>query len=330
MALKVHRAVERWPIRGSFTIARGRRAVAETVVVTLRDAAGNSGRGEAVPYGRYGETPASVLAAVDAVTPALAEGAGRDALMSLMPAGAARAAADAALWDLEAHRTGRPVWSLASVPEPQPVATARTVSLDTPDAMAAAARALARDGAPLVKLKLGRPADDADRLRAVRAAAPGARLVADVNEGWQAADLARLGPVCAEVGLELLEQPLPAGADATIAAPVPLCADESLHGHDPFDALPPGYGAVNLKLDKAGGLTRALALADAAAARGLDLFLGCMVATSLALAPALLLAHRARWVDLDGAWLLSRDRAPGLLYSGSVVAPAAPGLWGDG
>ena len=330
-ALSLCVGVERWPIRGGFTIARGAKGSADVVAVTLTDASGHYGRGEAVPYARYGESLEGVTAAIEALRPALADGLDRCGLQTALPAGAARAAVDAAFWDLDARRQGRPVWQIADLDAPQPIRTARTIALAEPETMARAAAALSPSAETLLKLKLGRPDTDAERLSAVRAAAPEARLVVDVNEGWSRDDLARLGPVCADHGVDLLEQPLPADDRGPVRAPVPLCADETFQGTDPLATLPAGYDAVNLKLDKAGGLTGAWALLAAVEARGLSIFLGCMVATSLALAPAMMLASRARWVDLDGAWLLDTDRAPGLAYDAAGwVSYPAHGLWGDG
>ncbi|MCS0504148.1 N-acetyl-D-Glu racemase DgcA [Ancylobacter mangrovi] len=318
--------VERFPIRGRFTIARGSKTEAVVILAELREG-DVVGRGECVPYARYGESVEGVLAAVAAMAAPLAAGLDRRALQERMPPGAARNALDCALWDLEAKRAGVPVHELAGLPAPEPVVTAFTISLDTPETMAQAAAACGR---PLLKLKLGMPGD-AGRLAAVRAAAPGARLVVDANEGWTPGDIAENLAACAEAGVELVEQPLPAGADALlaeIARPVAVCADESVHGRDTLGRLIGRYDAINVKLDKTGGLTEALALAREAQAAGLDLMIGCMVATSLAMAPALLLSPLARFVDLDGPLLLARDREPGLRYEGSLVYPPEPALWG--
>jgi L-alanine-DL-glutamate epimerase-like enolase superfamily enzyme len=319
--------IERWPIAGVFTIARGARTEAAVVVAELRDG-DRLGRGECTPYPRYGETIEGVAAAVEAMREPLAHGLDRAGLQLAMPAGAARNALDCALWDLEAKRAGRPAHSLAGLAEPRPLVSAYTISLDAPPAMAeAAAKAAAR---PLLKVKLGGEGDPA-RIRAVRAAAPAAELIVDANEAWAPADLAANLAACAEAGVTLVEQPLPAGADAALASivrPIPVCADESLHDRASLDALMGKYDAVNIKLDKAGGLTEALALAVEAERRGFALMVGCMVATSLSMAPAMLVAQRARVVDLDGALLLARDREHGLRYEGSIVHPAEPALWG--
>ncbi|ADH89398.1 Mandelate racemase/muconate lactonizing protein [Ancylobacter novellus DSM 506] len=317
---------ERFPIRGSFTIARGSKSEAAVVLVELHED-GLVGRGECVPYARYGESVEDVAAALTALAAPVAAGMGREKLSSLLPPGAARNAIDCAFWDLEAKRTGTPAYELAGLPAPQPAITAFTISLDTPEAMAEAARA---SGHELLKLKLGTDGDP-ERIAAVRAATPGTRLIVDANEGWTAANLASNLAACADAGIELVEQPLPAAEDALLAytaRPVPVCADESAHGLDSLPQLVGRYDALNIKLDKTGGLTEALALARAARAAGLDIMVGCMVATSLAMAPAMLLAPLARFVDLDGPLLLARDREPSLRYEGSVVYPPEPALWG--
>jgi L-alanine-DL-glutamate epimerase-like enolase superfamily enzyme len=252
----------------------------------------------------------------------------RETLRRQMPAGAARNALDCALWDLEAKRAGQRAAALAGLPPLRPVTTAYTISLDEPEAMAATAAGAARR-MPLLKLKLG-GAGDAERLRAVRLACPTVRLIADANEACTSELLPSLMQAAAETGVELIEQPLPADADAALAGarPVPVCADESLHTLADLDRLAGRYDAINIKLDKAGGLTEALALAAAARARGLSIMVGCMVSTSLAMAPALLLAQDAAWVDLDGPLLLARDRTPALSYEGALVHPPEPPLWG--
>jgi L-alanine-DL-glutamate epimerase-like enolase superfamily enzyme len=320
-------ATERWPIAGAFTISRGSKTEAEVVVAEVSDGL-YRGRGECVPYERYHETSEGVSAAIVALTPQVAAGLDHAALQGLLPAGAARNALDCALWDLAAKRAGRPVHELAGVPPPVPRVTAYTISLGSPDVMAeAAAKAASR---PLLKVKLGQPGDP-DRIRAVRAAAPRAELIADANEGWTADNLAENLAACAAAGVTLVEQPLPAADDAALAAvphPIPVCADESVHDRATLARLAGKYDAVNIKLDKTGGLTEALALAEAAERMGFALMVGCMIATSLAIAPALLVATRARVVDLDGALLLARDRPNGLRYDESRVHPAGPELWG--
>ncbi len=328
-ALRLSAAIETWPIAGAFTISRG--AKHEAVVVTAEVTDGrHTGRGECVPYPRYAETPAAALAAISSLGPALS--LDRAALQKAMPPCAARNALDCALWDWEAKSTGKPAWRIAGTPAPAPVLTCYTISLATPAEMAAKAASVLH--LPLLKLKLGAKGDaagDIERMRAVRRARPDARLVADANEGWAAADLERLLAVAAETGLETIEQPLPADDDAILARvphPIPICADESAHTADGLAALRPRYDAVNIKLDKTGGLTHALDMAAAARGQGLRIMVGCMVATSLAMAPALLLAATADWADLDGPLLLARDRAPGLAIDGGVIAPASPDLWG--
>ena len=319
-------AVDRFPIRGSFTIARGSKT--EAVVVTAEIKLGKAvGRGECVPYARYGESVENVVAALESARRALQSGADRRALQYILPPGAARNALDCALWDLEAKQVGQRVHELAGLPAPGPVVTAYTISLGTPEAMA---RAAAASGHALLKLKLGAEGDGA-RLAAIRRAVPAARLIVDANEGWTPGNLAANLAACAQAGVELVEQPLPAASDAllaTIPRPVPVCADESAHGLDTLPDLIGRYDALNIKLDKTGGLTEALALARAAKGHGLSVMVGCMVASSLSMAPALLLAGLADVVDLDGPLLLEKDRAPGLVYEGSRVFPASPALWG--
>ncbi|MFN3658894.1 MAG: N-acetyl-D-Glu racemase DgcA [Pseudolabrys sp.] len=324
-------AVERWPIAGSFTISRGAKTEAVVVVAELSDG-GARGRGECVPYARYGESVESVCAAIEAMRPALEAGLTREALQAAMPAGAARNALDCAFWDLAAKRSGTRVHALAGLPAPHPLVTAYTISLGAPDVMAQAAAGAARRR--LLKIKLGGNDDhggDPVRIAAVRAAAPDATLIVDANEGWRADNLAAHLSACAAARVALIEQPLPEGRDEALAGAsraIPICADESAHDRASLGALAGKYDAVNIKLDKAGGLTEALAMAAEAERRGLAIMAGCMVATSLAMAPAVLLAQRARFVDLDGPLLLARDRAHGLAYDGSEVAPPTPDLWG--
>jgi L-alanine-DL-glutamate epimerase-like enolase superfamily enzyme len=325
--LKLAVQIERWPIRGGFTISRGSKQEAVVVVVTISDG-GHSGRGECVPYGRYGESVEGVVGAIEACAPKVASGLSRAELAALLPPGAARNALDCALWDLEAKRSGRSAAALAGLPPLHPVTTAFTLSLGTPEAMAAKAREAS--AYPLLKLKLGGDGDE-ERLLAVREAVPQARLIADANEAWQPHDTESLLAVAATAGVELIEQPLPAGKDdllARIERLVPVCADESVHDRASLAHLTGRYDAVNIKLDKTGGLTEALLVAQEARALGLKIMVGSMVATSLAMAPALLLAQDAEWVDLDGPLLLSRDRVPGLGYAGAFVSPPPPELWG--
>ncbi|MEY4608675.1 MAG: hypothetical protein RL625_892 [Gemmatimonadota bacterium] len=342
IALEV--AVEHWPIAGRFTIARGSRSEAVVVVVTLR-ADGAVGRGECVPYARYGESVESVVVQIESLRglieragPQLAmppnagatspAGALRVAVQSALPAGAARNALDCACWDLEAKLTGMPAFERAGVAPPAPVITAYTLSLGTPDQMAAAA--IVAQHRPVLKVKLGGEGDAA-RIRAVRAAAPAATLIVDANESWRAHLLAQNLAACEAADVALIEQPLPAGEDAeldTVQTAIPICADESVHDRASLAYLAERYQAINIKLDKTGGLTEAIALAGEAKGLGLTLMVGCMLGTSLAMAPALLLAADAAFVDLDGPLLLAKDREPGLAYEGSTIIPADPRLWG--
>ncbi len=318
---------ERWPLASAFVIARGSKTEAHVVTATLRD--GESvGRGESVPYARYGESVQSVLAEIESVRSALEGGADRAALQTLLPPGAARNALDCALWDLEAKQAGAPVWRLAALAPPSPVETAFTLSLGSGESMGDAARAAA--DRPLLKLKIG-GADDLDRVEAVRRAAPNPRLIVDANEALDFGSLRRLAPDFARLDVRLIEQPLKSDEDEALEgydSPVLLCADESIHTRAELAACARRYGAVNIKLDKTGGLTEALALKAEAERLGLKIMAGCMVATSLAMAPALLIAQGAEVADLDGPLLLARDRAPGLLIDGSIIQPAAPALWG--
>ena len=318
---------ERWPLASAFVIARGAKTEAHVVVATLRDGP-LTGRGEAVPYARYGESVASVLAEIEGARSAVEAGADQATLFSLLPPGAARNAIDCALWDLQAKRAGGRVWDLAGLAAPAAVETAFTLSLGTAESMGEAARAAALR--PLLKLKIG-GADDLDRVEAVRRAAPNPRLIVDANEALSFDDLRRLAPEFARLGVGLIEQPLKADADEALegyASPVPLCADESIHTRAELAACARRYGAVNIKLDKTGGLTEALALKRAAEALGLQIMAGCMVATSLAMAPALLVAQGAAVADLDGPLLLARDRNPGLVICGSSISLPSPDLWG--
>ena len=318
---------ERWPIAGTFTISRGAKTEAAVVVAELSDGT-HRGRGECVPYVRYGETVESVVAAIDAMRPEIARGLDRVGLQQAMAAGAARNALDCAFWDLEAKRTGKPAHELAGLAAPQPLVTAYTISLATPEEMAVAA--LKAADRALLKVKLG-GAGDPERIAAVRRAAPHAELIVDANEAWTQQSLTDNLAACAAAGVTLIEQPLPDGHDDVLSAfrhPVPICADESVHARDSLAALRNKYDAVNIKLDKTGGLTEALATAEEAARLGLAVMVGCMVATSLAMAPAMLVAQRARVVDLDGALLLARDRLYPLRYEGSRVHPPSRALWG--
>jgi L-Ala-D/L-Glu epimerase len=320
-------AAERWPIAGAFTISRGAKTEATVVVVELSDGT-HRGRGECVPYARYSESVESVSAQIEALRARLTAGLSRSDLQGAMPPGAARNALDCAFWDLEAKHSGRPVHELAGLPAPQPVTTAFTISLAAPEEMAKATAKAAHRA--LLKIKLGGPGDP-ERIAAVRAAAPAATLIVDANEGWAEDNLTGNLAACAKAGVVLVEQPLPEGHDGALAEfkrPIPVCADESAHGLTSLPALAGRYDAVNIKLDKAGGLTGALAMAAEAERLGFTLMAGSMVATSLSVAPAVLVAQRARFVDLDGPLLLAGDRPNRLDYRDSLVYPATPALWG--
>jgi L-alanine-DL-glutamate epimerase-like enolase superfamily enzyme len=318
---------ERWPIAGSFSISRGAKTEAHVVVTELNDGR-HRGYGECVPYARYDETVKGVIEALGRIGQKLAFGLDRRALQGEMPAGAARNALDCAFWDLEAKRAGKPAYELAGLPVPHALTTAYTISLGTPETMAEAARAASQR--LLLKVKLG-GGGDPERIAAVRKAAPQSELIVDANEGWTADNLAANLAACAEAGVTLVEQPLPAGDDAALAAvprPVAVCADEGVHDRASLAGLVGRYDAVNIKLDKTGGLTEALAMVAEAERLGFGIMVGCMVSTSLAMAPAMLVAQRARVVDLDGALLLAKDRPDGLRYEGSLVHPPTSKLWG--
>jgi len=316
-----------WPLAQPFAISRGSRTTAEVVIAEIFD--GDSrGRGECVPYPRYGESVESVVQALEYMRGAVFSGLDREALQRAMPPGAARNALDAAFWDIEAKRADRRVADLAGIGPMKPLVTAYTLSLDTPERMGEAATIHRQR--PLLKLKLTGEGD-IERVRAVRRNAPAARLIVDANEGWTARQFAELAPALADLGVELIEQPLPVGADDALAEllhPIPVCADESCHVSADLDRLAGKYDAVNIKLDKTGGLTEALRLASAARERGFKIMVGCMIGTSLAMAPALLVAQQASVVDLDAPLLLAHDRVPGLRYDGSTVYPPEPALWG--
>jgi len=319
--------IERWPIAGAFTISRGAKTEAVVVVAEIGDGS-RTGRGECVPYARYGETPEGALAAILAMQGRLSGGLDRQVLQSAMPAGAARNALDCALLDLEAKMKGLRVWEILGRPAPRACTTAYTISLGTPDAMAAATANAAH--LPLLKIKLGGDGDG-DRIAAVRKAAPESELIVDANEAWTPANLEQNLAECAEVGVTLVEQPLPAGRDealARIRRPMTVCADESAHDRASLQAMRERYDAINIKLDKTGGLTEALVMADVAQALGFEIMAGCMVATSLAMAPAMLIAQQARFVDLDGPLLLAADRDGGLRYDNGMVYPPDAALWG--
>ncbi len=319
-------SIEQFPIAGHFTISRGSRTEAHVIVATIRQGA-TLGRGECVPYARYGESIDSVAAQIEAMLDPIDNGLTREDLRQAMPPGAARNAIDCALWDLEAKLSGKRVWQMAGLSEPDPLVTLYTISLDEPAAMAEVARNCGRSH---LKIKLGGE-QDADRLALIREAVPKATLVIDANEGWAEDTLETMLALCARQEIAMVEQPLPAGKDEMlrhIAHPVPICADESVHDLKSLPALLGKYDMVNIKLDKTGGLTEALYLKAEAERLGLSIMTGCMVASSLAMAPAILVAQGAAIVDLDGPLLLREDRPGGLRYEGALVYPSAPSLWG--
>lgn len=316
-----------FPIAGTFTISRGTKTSAEVILCTVSEN-GVFGRGECVPYRRYGETMESVGAQIEAARPLIEAGLSRADLQQAMPPGAARNAVDCALWDLEAKQSGTSVAIMLGLTNPHSLTTAYTISLGEPEIMAEHARANAARA--LLKVKVG-TGDDESRIRAVRAAAPNAAIILDANEGWPEDRLAHHLRVAAECGVALVEQPLPAGKDellAEIDRPILVCADESVHHTGDLASLRDRYDAINIKLDKTGGLTEALAMKREAERLEFQIMLGCMVGTSLAMAPAVLLAQDVAFVDLDGPLLLARDREPGLRYAGSLVFPPEAALWG--
>ncbi|MCM2400920.1 dipeptide epimerase [Rhizobium sp. S153] len=318
---------ERFPVAGSFTISRGSRTEIRVVTVTLSDGS-FIGRGECVPYARYDETVDGVIATILSCAADLKKGMTREALQSRLPAGAARNGLDCAFWDLEAKRGGRPAWQIAGIPAPKPVETAFTLSLGTPESMReAAAKNAAR---PLLKVKLGGEGD-VERIEAVRAGAPTSKIIVDANEGWSVEQYQALAPVLVKLGVTLVEQPLPAGKDDAlldIKRVLPVCADESCHDRASLAKLVGKYDAVNIKLDKTGGLTEALAMREVALVAGFDIMVGCMLGTSLAMAPAFLVAQGAPYVDLDGPLLLAADRDDPIRYDGSMMQAPAARLWG--
>ena len=319
--------IEHFPIAGEFKISRGSKTSADVIICTIRDGE-HSGRGECVPYKRYGETMESVEAEIKGVSRAIADGATRADIAGLLHAGAARNAVDCALWDLEAKLSGTSVADTLGLTSPQPLTTAYTLSLDTPDAMGRQAAHYAHRA--LLKIKMGTD-DDESRIRAVHAAAPDAALILDANEGWTESNIRHHLAISAECGVVLVEQPLPAGQDAILAGiehPMLICADESVHVTPDLADLVGRYDAVNIKLDKSGGLTEAMAMKREADRLGLSIMVGCMVGSSLAMAPAVLLAQGVQFVDLDGPLLLARDCEPALTYRQSLVYPPERALWG--
>jgi len=329
MTRKLSVASQSWPLKQTFRIARGAKNEAVVVVATIDDG-NHSGRGECVPYARYGETVASVTGQIEKLRRRVETGISRQDLQTLLPAGAARNALDCAMIDLEAKMSGKPAYLLLGLPAPAPVRTAFTLSVDEPKAMGAAAAGAAAKGYRLLKIKVA-GGQDVTRVEAVRRAAPEARLIVDANESWTPEEYDVLAPALAGLGVALIEQPLKADEDGYLAwaeAPIPVCADESCHTRADLQRIHRRYSHINVKLDKAGGLTEAVALAREAAAMGLKVMVGCMVSTSLAMAPATLLAGMAEFVDLDGPLLLARDREPALQYDTDLLHPASRELWG--
>jgi L-alanine-DL-glutamate epimerase-like enolase superfamily enzyme len=327
MAIRLNAVVEHFPIRGAFVISRERRTIQTVVRVTLEDGPVHA-QAECVPYKRYNETPEEVVKTILAQADAIANGLTRAELQTRLSAGAARNGLDCVLWDCEAKKTGKPVWQLANLPEPKPVTTMQTISLGTPDEMRAAAERL-KDW-PILKVKLGGDGDD-ERILAVFDGAPNAHLVADANEAWRETMYEKNLGACIDAKVALIEQPFPAGGDAILEKlprPIPVCADESLHDRYNLAAIAKRYDAVNIKLDKAGGLTEALLLKQEAKKQGFKIFVGSMVATSLSIAPAVLLAQGADFVDLDPPLLLAQDRENALTFQGAMITPPKPALWG--
>ncbi|WP_417694223.1 N-acetyl-D-Glu racemase DgcA [Roseibium sp.] len=318
---------ETFPIAGTFTISRGSRTEAHVVTVEISDGT-HTGRGECVPYARYGETLDGVVDTILSLSNDFANGAGRSELQALLKPGAARNALDCALWDLEAKQSGQRAFTLAGFSALEQVTTAYTLSLGTPESMGVqAAKNAAR---PLLKVKLGGEGDLA-RIEAVRNGAPDSAIIIDANEGWSVSEYQKLAPEFVRLGVSMVEQPLPAADDDALIGlerVLPVCADESCHDRASLDHLGGKYDLINIKLDKTGGLTEALALREAARAQGFQIMIGCMVGTSLAMAPAVLLAQGAEYVDLDGPLLLAKDRDIPLEFTGSLVTPSVPGLWG--
>ena len=327
MSRTLHSEHERFPLNAPFRIARGVKTAADVVTVTLSEG-GSVGRGEAVPYPRYGESVESALAAIESARALIEAGGDRQALLQALPAGAARNALDCALWDLEARLAGRDVAEMIGGQPIAPIVTALTIGIDTPAAMAAAARAAG--DVPLLKVKVDAEDPEA-RIRAVRAAAPGAALIVDPNESWDRALVEAIQDVLVATNVALLEQPVPAGDDEWLdgySPAVPICADEAVHVAADLDVVARRYQAVNVKLDKSGGLTAALDVAREARAMDLGLMTGCMICSSLSIAPALHLAAMSDFADLDGPLWLQEDRPGGIRQEGGLIHPPAKGFWG--
>ena len=325
-SLNIH--TEAWPLAGAFRISRGTRRVSDVLMVEVND--GNYvGRGECFPYARYGEDIDSVQKQLNSVRSEIEHGLDRQALLNVLAPGAARNAVDCALWDLEAKRAGVRVWDLADLPAPEPVTTVYTLGVDEPAIMGERAREnLDR---PRLKLKMTGDGADLERVRNIHKNAPNARLVVDANEGWTIEQYLEYAPQFKELGVEMIEQPLPSTDDEQLSGvdrPIPVCADESCHDRATLKSLVGKYDMINIKLDKTGGLTEGLNLRDAALKQGLSIMVGCMIGTSLAMAPGILVAQEAAIVDLDGPLLLAEDRAPGLSFTGSIIHPPETRLWG--
>tara|TARA_B100001559_G_C16464860_1_gene606009 strand:+ start:294 stop:1280 length:987 start_codon:yes stop_codon:yes gene_type:complete len=320
--------IEAWPLAGAFRISRGTRKVSDVLMVEVND--GNYvGRGECFPYARYGEDIDSVQKQLNSVRSEIEHGLDRQALLNVLAPGAARNAVDCALWDLEAKRAGVRVWDLADLPAPEPVTTVYTLGVDEPAIMGERARE--NSDRPRLKLKMTGDGADLERVRNIHKNAPNARLVVDANEGWTIEQYLEYAPQFKELGVEMIEQPLPSTDDEQLSGvdrPIPVCADESCHDRATLQSLVGKYDMINIKLDKTGGLTEALNLRDAALKQGLSIMVGCMIGTSLAMAPGILVAQEAAIVDLDGPLLLAEDRAPGLSFTGSIIHPPETRLWG--
>lgn len=320
--------IEAWPLAGAFRISRGTRKVSDVLMVEVND--GNYvGRGECFPYARYGEDIDSVQKQLNSVRSEIEHGLDRQALLNVLAPGAARNAVDCALWDLEAKRAGVRVWDLADLPAPEPVTTVYTLGVDEPAIMGERARE--NSDRPRLKLKMTGDGADLERVRNIHKNAPNARLVVDANEGWTIEQYLEYAPQFKELGVEMIEQPLPSTDDEQLSGvdrPIPVCADESCHDRATLKSLVGKYDMINIKLDKTGGLTEALNLRDAALKQGLSIMVGCMIGTSLAMAPGILVAQEAAIVDLDGPLLLAEDRAPGLSFTGSIIHPPETRLWG--
>ena len=320
--------IEAWPLAGAFRISRGTRKVSDVLMVEVND--GNYvGRGECFPYARYGEDIDSVQKQLNSVRSEIEHGLDRQALLNVLAPGAARNAVDCALWDLEAKRAGVRVWDLADLPAPEPVTTVYTLGVDEPAIMGERARE--NSDRPRLKLKMTGDGADLERVRNIHKNAPNARLVVDANEGWSIEQYLEYAPQFKELGVEMIEQPLPSTDDEQLRGvdrSIPVCADESCHDRATLPALVGKYDMINIKLDKTGGLTEALNLRDAALKQGLSIMVGCMIGTSLAMAPGILVAQAATIVDLDGPLLLAEDRNPGLSFTGSIIHPPEPRLWG--